>query len=281
MSSATRVTFPRVVRSEAIKLRTLRSTFWCSLVIVVLGVGFAALQAVGFATLFTDPRFSRGTPGLQESHALLSSAASGTLLTGLVAAVLGVLVISGEFGSGMIRSTFAAVPSRIPALAAKALVVAVLTFGVSLIGTVLAALLAAAILGGAGVEADLGSRSLWAGVLGSAVSVALGTVFAFGIGALLRNTAGAIATALGTFLVLPIVIGAIAGSASLDWLRNLAGFLPSNAGARMYAYGAFGDAVTTADGVVTLNAWAGGGVLLAWALLLAVAGALVVRRRDV
>ena len=276
-----RVTFARVVRSEAVKLRTLRSTLWCSVVIVVLAVGFSALQAVGLAMILTEPRFRASAAAIDVRSVLLLSATSGTALASLVAAVLGVLVISGEFGTGMVRSTFAAVPTRIPALAAKAMVVAALTFVVSLVGTALATLLSAAILGGAGVDADLGAGDLWVGVLGAAVFVALVTVFAFGVGELLRNSAAGIATALGAILVLPIVVGAIAATASIDWLRNIAAFLPSDAGGRLYASGAFADAVTTTSGVVTLNAWAGGGVLLGWALLLAIVGAVAVRRRDV
>lgn len=276
-----RVTFARVVRSEAVKLRTLRSTLWCSAVIVVLAVGFAALQAFGFVTFFNDPRFRASGAGIDLRTVLLLCATSGTQLASLVAAVLGVLVITGEFGTGMVRSTFAAVPGRIPALVAKAMVVVALTFVASLVGTVLATLLSAAILGGTKVDTDLGSGELWVGVLGAAVFVALVTVFAFGVGELLRNSAAGIATALGVILVLQLVVGGIAAAASIDWLQNLATFLPSGAGARLYASGAFADGVTTTSGVVTLNAWAGGGVLLGWALLLAIVGAVIVRRRDV
>ena len=121
------LSFPRVVRSEWIKLRTLRSTVWSFAIIVLLTVGFGLLLA---ATFDTSTSAIVGVDA--ENSFAVSVATLGVNFTQLVAAVLGVLIISGEYTTGMIRSTFAAVPTRLPAFFAKVLVLAVSTFVVGL-----------------------------------------------------------------------------------------------------------------------------------------------------
>jgi ABC-2 type transport system permease protein len=266
-----RLTFAGVIRSEWIKLRTLRSTWWCGGVIVGLSVLFGVLIALVL------PAGDR-PPAQQDSLAVQVITVSINF-SQLVAAVLGVLVITGEYGTGMIRSTFAAVPRRIPAVLAKLLVLAVATFAIGVASMALTALAAAPLLGahGIGLAAD---AALWLPVLGGAVFLALIAVLAFAIGALLRNSAAGISTVLGLLLVAPVLVTLAAALTRAAWLQSVAAVLPSNAGGQLFRYASpVGPGLGAADGLV-LNGWGGLGVMLAWIVVFLVPALVLVRRRD-
>jgi ABC-2 type transport system permease protein len=267
-----RLSFPGVLRSEWIKLRTLRSTWWCAGVIVGLSVLFGVL--VGLAV----PGGTR-LPTAQQDALAVQVLTLGVNFTQLVAAVLGVLVISGEYGTGMIRSTFAAVPRRIPAVVAKLLVLTVAVLVVGLISSALTALASAPLLGahGIGLAPDAG---LWLPVLGGSVYLTLIAALAFAIGALIRNSAGGIATALGLLLVAPIVVNLAAALTRATWLQSVAAVLPSNAGAQLSTYASPAGPGFGASDALVLNGWAGFGVLIAWIAVFLVPALVLVRRRD-
>jgi len=276
-----RLSFAGVVRSEWIKLRSLRSTFWCYLIVVLLMIGLAALVA---SALPTDagaggaagPRGAAALPTKPDATWLLVSTV-GVTFAQLVIAVLGALVVTGEYGTGMIRSTFAAVPTRLPALAAKALVFGVVTFVVTFASLVVGALLAAPILDGRGTHPDLGDSSVWLALVGAAGYLTLLGILAMAIGLLIRSTAGAIATALGLVLVAPIIFSLVASLTQADWPRNVGAFLPSGAGGRMYAFEPTGG---VSHGILTLDGWQGLLVLAGWCVVAAIAGGILVKRRD-
>ncbi|MCU1474391.1 ABC transporter permease subunit [Amnibacterium sp.] len=271
-----------VLRSEWIKLRTLRSTWWCAALIVVLSVLFGLLIAA-----FIN-RDGSTLPTAAQDGDLVAVVTIGTSFTQLIAAVLGVLVISGEYGTGMIRSTFTAVPNRLPAVFAKLVVLAVSMVVVGLVAVALTFAATAAILSGHGIGARLGDAAVWMPIVGSAVYLALVAVLAFAVGALVRNTAGAISAAIGLLLVLPILLTVAIGLTQATWLLNVNALLPSAAGAQLHAYAAPGGTVTgpggrgpvqaTAD--VVLNGWGGLGVLVAWILVLLAPALVLIRRRD-
>lgn len=267
------VRFGGVLRSEWIKLRSLRSTFWCSLIIVVLGVGLAALLGVALQ--------AQGTPSaVQRQTFALQAITASTQFTSLVAAVLGALMITGEFGTGQIRSTFAAVPARLPALLGKGIVVALATFVVAAVTELLSLLVAAPLLTAQGLEVDLGDPKLWLGILGGAIYIALIALFALAIGSIIRNSAGGIAVSIAVILVLPIV-GQIAVSLTrAQWVSDAMQFLPTQAGQRMFAYPVDLPSGAVQDGV-TLDAGQGGLVMLAWVVVLLAIGGILIRRRDV
>ncbi|MEV8252489.1 ABC transporter permease [Rhodoglobus sp. NPDC076762] len=279
VQGATRLNFARVVRSEWIKLRTLRSTLWLFAIFVLLTVAFGLLMAVTFDT--------SGGPALdtetQKSFTVMV-ATLGVSFTQLVAAVLGVLIVSGEYTTGMIRSTFAAVPKRLPAFFAKAFVLALATFVVSLGSIVATALITAPILAGQGVEGQLLDGEVMRALVGGAGYLTLVALLAFGFGAILRNSAGGIATVLGLILVVPTVLGILAAITQAVWVQNLSAFLPSNAGALMYAIGdgSFmgGPPVPTGSDIITLDATQGFLVLVAWVVVLFIAAAALIKRRD-
>lgn len=274
------VTFARVVRSEWIKLRTLRSTVWSFAIIVVMTVLIGLL----FASVY-DVSFGPAQDQAGQNTIALAAVTGGVSLTQLVAAVLGVLIISGEYTTGMIRSTLAAVPRRLPALWAKALVLAVCTFVIGLVASAVTLLITVPILAGKGIEPQLLDGDFVRSVLGTAAYLALIALLAYGLGVILRSSAGGIAAAAGLIFLVPTVLSIVAAVSGTAWLSNASAFLPSNAGARMYAYNAgepdpFAAAGADLSEVITLDAGQGALVLVAWVVVLLGVGAVLLKRRD-
>lgn len=281
----TRLTFAGVLRSEWIKLRSLRSTFWCYVILVVLTVGLAALVAGVLPTDGAvgpggDPTAPPGAPPAEPAPAGVTWLMISTIGVGfaqLVIMVLGALVITGEYSTGMIRSTFAAVPSRLPAIAAKAIVFAVVSFIVSGIALVAATLLTWVILDGRNFDVDVSDPAVWWGVLGAAGSLTLLGLLALAIGTILRSSAAAIATALGLLLVVPTIFGILGAVLQATWPSNVMAFLPSGAAGQMYAY----DPVAAYENdLVTLDAGLGLLVLAGWVVVAGLVAAVLVKRRD-
>jgi ABC-2 type transport system permease protein len=284
------LSFGGELRSEWIKLRSLRSTLWCYLIIVLLTIGLALLIAGAL------PAPASGAPA--PSHDVQQStwvtvATLGIGFAQLVSAVLGALVITGEYGTGMIRSTFAAVPKRLPAIVAKALVFGVTTFVVALVGLVIAAIVTAPLLPAKGVTPDFGDGKVWVALLGGAGYIALIGLLALGIGLIIRSSAGGIAAALGLVLVVPTILQILASVTRATWPANIAAFLPSAAGGKLYAYpgaaaeslapsrpGGAASAAAAATDTITLDSWQALLVLLGWVVVAFVVGAILVKRRD-
>jgi ABC-2 type transport system permease protein len=280
-----RLTFSGVLNSEWIKLRTLRSTFWCYVIVVALTVLLGLLIAGTIQA--PDAELSHDA----QQSTWMSAATLGINFSQLVIGVLGALLITGEYGTGMIRSTFAAVPRRLPAMFAKAIVFGVVTFVVALVGLVAAALVTAPLLAGKGVTADFGDPDVWLTLLGGAAYLTFIGLIAFAIGLLIRSSAGGIAAALGLVLVVPVIFNLLVAIAQAQWAANVATFLPSNAGGKLYAYPADVVATTTAGSRpglaapttisdVDLSNWQGLLVLVAWFAVIFVVGLVVLKRRD-
>lgn len=277
MSGSTRLSFPHLVRSEWIKLRSIRSTFWCYAILVVLTIGMAALVGAntnsGGQDLPTD--IANGT--------VVNVNTVGVLLSSLVVGVLGVLIITGEYGTGQVRSTFTADPRRTGVILAKATVLALTTFVVSAVATWIGVLISLPLLAGNGVEPEIGDPSVFLPILGSSVFLTLLALLAYGIGLLVRSSAGGIAITLGILLVLPVVLGLMAGLMKVDWPMDIMSFLPDSAGGQLYAYSYDGAsaAATATNGGIKLNGWGGFGVLAAEVLVIGGLALTLARRRDV
>ena len=216
-----RVTPVRVVLSEWTKLRTLRSTVFSLLAAVAFLIGFAILvpEVVVHHWPPTNPR-----------DALTFDPVGASLVGGFFAqlaiGVLGVLIITGEYATGMIRATLSAVPKRIPVLWAK-----VLVYGVTclvLVGTaqLSAFFIGQAILSSKGIDVGLGDPHVARAVLGGALYLTGVGVLGLGLGALLRNTAAAITSLFGLLFVVSIVVHFLPAS----WSDHIEKYLPSNAG---------------------------------------------------
>lgn len=265
-----RLTFAGVLKSELIKLVTVRSTVWCLAIALGMSIGLAFLVA---STLPADEPAS----SYQDYWTL--TATLGLNFSQLVIAILGVLVITSEYSTGMIRSTFAAVPRRLPALAAKAIVIGVTSFVVAVIAVLASAILPLGLLQGVGITPDLTDADAWLVFLGGAVYLALIALLSMAIGAIVRNSAGAIAAALGLILMVPTVLQIIAGITRGVWALNVSAFLPTDAGGRLFTY-------PTADqfappGVLILEPWQGLLVLMAWVSVALIAAAALTKKRDI
>lgn len=264
-----RLTFAGTLRSELIKLLTLRSTVWSYALVIAISVGLAAL--VAFA-LISTPGGAPGVepPGAQPTQTVVLASLAGVNFGQLVAGVLGVLVISGEYTTGMVRSTFAAVPKRIPALAAKGIVLFVATFVVGLIASVASYLLASLVLGQEDISAPMAEPAVFWPLLGASFYLAVVSVFALGVGALVRSSAGGIAGVLGILLILPIVLQLVPA----EWARDVVPYLFSTAGAGIYTsttLGPDGDAFGVWINLLITALWVGVSMGTA---------AVLMRRRD-
>ena len=266
-----RLSFGGMLRSEWIKFVTLRSTVWCLAIVVAVTLALGALLSFALNTEGALP-----DAAVQQVTTQASTISIG--FSQLAVIVLGALVITGEYGTGMIRSTFTSVPTRIPAVLAKALVFAVVVFVVSTVSIALSALISALVLPARGVHPDFGDPKLLGALVGGAGYLALMGVFAFALGTILRVSAGAIAAGLGVVLVLPGILQLLGSLVNAEWVSNLAAFLPSGAGS-MYSYDAGAGSATS--GVVDLTAWQGLAVIVVWDAVLLVIGSILVRSRDV
>jgi ABC-type transport system involved in multi-copper enzyme maturation permease subunit len=210
--------------SEWTKIRSVRSTLWTLGVMVVLVLGISLLTATVVAS--SGGRLGNTSP--------LSFGTFGMMMGLMCLLTLGVLVITSEYGTGMIRTTLTACPSRARILTAKAIVFFALSFAVSLVTTVLVALLNTALLGDMTTEAPTGGDWFKATV-GVSLFVAMTGLFALALGSLLRHSAGAITLMIGLYL-LPLVLAIFMMAESLSdvrtWLLEYA--IPSQLGA-MYS----------------------------------------------
>jgi ABC-2 type transport system permease protein len=269
-----RLTFSGILASEWIKFWSLRSTIWCSAILIFFTL------VVGFLISLGSGSLDAGTLSHDAQQAAVANDATVMLRIGqLVLAVLAVLIITGEYGTGMIRSTLTVVPKRVPALLGKGLVLAIVAFLLGIVSTFGTAFVQAPLLARAGYHADFGSSKLDLALLGGAVYLTLIAVMCFGIGATLRSSAGGIAVSLGLLLVLPIVLEALGAILRQNWLFNIAAFTPSSAGALLFQY-PDSSAQSSSGGIIVLTSAEGGLVLLAWAAVFVVLSAVLLKRRD-
>lgn len=270
-----RLTFGGLLHSEWIKLTTLRSTVWCYLIMAAVTLGLGFLLSFSLAP---DPSAATSAEGTQSTWVQI--AVLGINFSQLVSVVLGALMITGEYGTGMIRSTMTAAPQRVPALLAKAIVFGVVTFVVVFASIVTTALVTAPVLAGQGLGPDLADGQAWLSMVGGAGYVTLIGVMALSIGAIIRNGAGGIAAGLGLVLVVPTVLQVIAGITQAVWPLNAAAFLPSSA-SLMSAYRPTLAAAPAQADLVVLDPAQAALVLAGWVVATFVIAALLLRRRDV
>ena len=258
-----RVTQARVALSEWTKLRSLRSTRWAMFVTLLLTIGIGLIACSVFAARWSHLNFADRL----DFHPLRVSLA-GVSLAQLSIGVLGVLVITGEYTTGMIRSTFSAVPKRLPVLWAKAAVFAAVTFAVSLPAVLIVFFVGQSILSSqAGVPHFAFSHpGVARAVIGAALFLTVMGIFGLAIGAIVRHTAGGIVTLVAILFVLPPILGLLPSS----WSNAINPYLPSSAADALW---------TITPDAHTLAPWAGFALFCGYtAAALAVAAALLVRR---
>ena len=252
------VTTRRAISSEWIKWKSLRSTW------AVLGVAILGMVVFGLIVAYNTRHL---TPNLQANDIAPSATLQGMYLGQLLIGALGVLFVSGEYSTGMIRSTLAAVPKRIPVLWAK-LVVFVAVVGTSMIVISFVAFLSAqGLLSHYRTGFSLSDPGVLRVVVGTGIYLTLIGVIGAILGWIVRSTPGALVAYVGLVLVLPVLFGNALG----NWGKNVGKFLPSSAGMRF--------AESIPDGY-TLTPWWSLAVLVGWVVIGLVVATVLLRRRD-
>jgi ABC-2 type transport system permease protein len=250
--------FAATVRSERIKLTSVRSTWWTLAAMVLIGAGGTTLICWGNADWLASS-------GADESAG--SFITWGMMIAQVCAIVLGTLVVTGEYGTGMIRSTLAATPMRGRVLAAKAVVLTSVLF---VVGT------ATALLGYAGGNYFLDRAGVGLALEGDVAQSMYGNglfmaglgLFAGAVGFILRHTAATLSAVLALMLVVTNMVLLIPGDTG-RWITKL---MPGNAGSVV--------ATPVPFNPYLLDAWTGFGVFTAELAVLVLAGWLVLSRRD-
>jgi ABC-2 type transport system permease protein len=253
------------VHSEWIKLKSLRSS-WYSLLASVLII-------VGLGTIFAAVHTHTVEQGQGPSLSLIAFdptqiSLRGVFLAQLAIGVLGALIVTGEYSTGMIRSSLAATPHRQPVLLAKTIVFGAVAFVVSLAATFTGFLFGQLAQASTHAQASLTTPGAFRAIIGAALYLTLIGLLGLGIGFLLRSTAGALATLFGIVLVAPLLAQALPSPYDTDVIK----FLPLSAGTQI---------ITTVNLDSTLLApWTGIGVTALYSIAALGAGAFALKRRD-
>jgi ABC-type transport system involved in multi-copper enzyme maturation permease subunit len=256
-----RVTQARVIRAEWTKLRTQPSAFWSLLSAVILVVGFGI--AYSLLRVARPPHGAAAMASFDPAAISLS----GVQLAQIAVGVLGVLLVSGEYATGLIRTTFAAVPRRLPVLWGKAVLLAATITAMSVPAAFAAFAGGQSILARQHLSVPLSQPGVARAVIGSALYLAVIGLLGLGLGALVRNAAGGIAALFGLLYGLPLAANFLPGSMAADVTK----FLPAAAG----------QAVTSVQQDPTaLQPWTGFGVLCLYAAVLLGLSAARMRRGD-
>ena len=256
------VTVARLVHSEWIKLRSLRSSWFAYLTAAALTVGlgwmFCFVRAANWAH---DPASQRAP--FDPTQVSMR----GIYLAQLAVGVLAIVLVTGEYTTGMIRATVCASPRRGRIVAAKLLVLGVVTFVVMTAASFAAFVIGQIALAPTGLHASLSTPGAARAVLGAGLYLTALAGFGTGLGFLLRNTAGAVVALFGTLLVLPLLAQALPGQWSTDVIK----VLPMPAGMAIMS--------TTPD-PTSMTPWAGLALFAGYAAVVLLAGTSVLRYRD-
>ena len=259
-ASAGQANFVGALRSEFTKIRSVRSTYWTLLALVVVTVGFGALASWGVA--------SHGHPG--PGFDPTQQSLTGLYISQLIMGVLGVLVITSEYSTGMIRTTLSTMPHRGTLIAAKAVVFSVVAFVTGLITSFASFFLGQALMSSHHISTTLSQPHVLRAVIGGALFLTACGLLAFGIGLLLRHTAGAISTVVGLLFVLSILINFLPSS----WQVHVDKWIPAIAGAQIWT-------VVPVHGSDPMFApWTGFAVFCGYAAIALIAGVILFRKRD-
>jgi ABC-2 type transport system permease protein len=252
--------FPNILLSELCKFRSVRSTFWALSAVVAFNVVVAALLAIFLPRALTA----------HQQAAIDSTRVSlgGLHLSQVAIGLLGVLVITSEYSTGMIRATLAAVPQRRLMLTAKTLVFAVAAVIAGIAACFAAYIIFQALLpSGDGMQTSLSHPGVLRAVIGAGLYLAVLGLFGLGLGTIIRSSAGAVATLFGVLFVPSIIMTLLPTS----WQDSVGSYLPMNAGETIY---------TVQHQPNTLQPWAGLGVFCLYAAAALATGFILINHRD-
>src|SRR3954451_2528733 len=256
------VTQSGVLRSEWTKLRSVRSTAWSLAAAFVLTIALADLVA---AVVYSH--WPHTQPADRADFHPLDVAQVGVQLAQLAIGVLGVLVITAEYSTGMIRASMTAVPRRLPVLWGKIVVFAAVTFALMTPAILIAFFVSKAILSRRDIDVGFTAPGVPRVVLGAGLYLLVIGLFGLGLGAIVRNTAGGIALFAGLLFVLPPLMNVLPAS----WNASASPYVPLQAG----------QALLSLHQGNQLAPWTGFGVLCAYSAVAIAIAAVLLRRRDV
>jgi ABC-type transport system involved in multi-copper enzyme maturation permease subunit len=237
---------PAVLKSEWTKLRSVRSTVWALLATIGITIGFGTLLCLAFVARYDRLGVERER---NVDPTLLSL--RGLFLSSLALGVLGVLVMSAEYATGSIRSTFTAVPQRRTLLAAKALVFGAVALVVSF-GSAFAAFgVGQAILARKHLGVSLSDPTVLRAVAGAGLYLTIVGLLGLALGTILRRTAGAIATLVGLIFIADVLVSALPS----PWDTDIGKFFPGNAGLALFSVHANADRLTPGAAAIVLLLW--------------------------
>ena len=260
-----RAGFGGTLRSEFTKIRSVRSTYWTLLALLVVSIGISAAVTAG-----TAANWSHASPADKATFDPTQASVAGLFYLGqLVIVVLGAMTLTAEYSTGMIRTSLTAMPRRLTVYAAKMVVFAVVALVVTLIAAFIAFFLGQALLSSTHDTAALSQPGVLRAVIGGALYVTLCGLFAFAAGAILRHTAAVISTVVGLLFVIPILAHLLPHT----WYQDLERWLPSSAG----------QAISTTVGPADphlFSVWGEFAVFAVYTAILLIVGAVVFKRRD-
>ncbi|MGN6678096.1 MAG: ABC transporter permease subunit [Streptosporangiaceae bacterium] len=278
-----RAGFFGTVRSEFTKIRSVRSTYWTLFALILACVGIGALFSWGqtqrLLRFENAPRGAKFPHGIahQIAHVITTQAASislfGLLIGQLIIIVLGALAITSEYSTGMIRTSLTAMPRRGTVFAAKGVVFGIVALVIGLVTSFLSFFVGQLTLSTQHVNTTLGHPHVLRMVIGGGLFLAVCGLLSFGIGAMLRHTAGVIASGIGLMFVLWILSQFLPGPPS-GWFgqEDIDKWIPFNAGSAIWE--------NQANGLHPFSPWIGFGVFCAYAAAAIIGGLIVFRRRD-
>jgi ABC-2 type transport system permease protein len=258
--SAGRVTLAGALRSEFTKIRSVRSTYWTLLAMFVVVVGFGALASAGAAHGPHGPYFDPTRQSL-----------AGLYIGQLIIGVLGVLVISSEYSTGMIRTTLTTNPHRGVMIAAKGIVFTVVALVTSLVTAFAAFFLGQALMSSDHISTTIGSPNVLRAVIGGALFLTACGVLAFGLGLLIRHSAGGIGAVVGLLFVVTILVNFLPQS----WQNHVDKWIPALAGGQLW--------MTTPNppgNTPMYGPWPSFAILCGYAAIAVAAAVILFRRRD-
>jgi len=258
-ASAGKVTLGGALRSEFTKIRSVRSTYWTLLAMVVVSVGFAALASYGATRSPQGPGFDPTAQSL-----------GGLYISQLVIAALGVLVITSEYTTKMIGTTLTALPRRGMLVAAKAVVFGAVALVSSLITCFVSFFVGQAIMSSHHISTTLSQPNVLRAVIGGALFLTAVGLLSFGIGLLLRSSAGAISTAVALLFVVSILVHFLPQS----WQVHVDKWMPAVAGSQVWTV------VPTTGPIPNFAPWTGFAVLCGYAAVAIAAGMYLFRKRN-
>lgn len=247
-----------IMHAELTKFRSVSSTAWSMV--------SAGTLIVGVGILYAMVRVTR-PPADPAGFDAVGVSLSGVQVAQFAVGVLGALVITNEYASGLIRTTFAAVPRRTPVLWAKATVLAAAVFALSLPAVFGAFLAGQSVLSAEHLDVSVGQPGVARAVAGAALYLSVVALLGLGMGAILRHTAGGVAAVIGVLLGPQLLTGFLPADVADDVYR----WLPSPAGLAI---------TTTPSDPTLLSPWAGFAVFLLYAATVLALGAWRLRRRD-